>query len=167
MANKRFLAGLAAAALLVGCGENPTADRTGTTSSTGYTAGSSIPNSYAGTSSSVYGTVPTASTATSATGSVAATASVTPTKAGIEATITDRQTSGIFTKSLKAVTVSVANHDGATVTRFLLVVFSKKGAEVDVQYKTITMNPGMTTSYTFQASKDADDATVEVRDTLL
>lgn len=88
-------------------------------------------------------------------------------KSGMEAAITAREESGIFSKSLKGVTVAVANHDKLERSRFLLVIFSKKGHEVDVQYKSIRMPAGGTANFSFKASKDADDATVELRDTLL
>lgn len=88
-------------------------------------------------------------------------------KAGMEATIAERKESGLFSKSLKSVTVTVTNNDAKTQTKFLLVAFTKKNSEVEVQYKSLTMSPGGTATFQFSATKDADDAKVELRDSLL
>ena len=95
------------------------------------------------------------------------TGSVAPSKIGMEASITAREESGIFSKSLKSVAVAVANHDAVERSRFLMVIFSKKGLEVEVQYKSIRMPAGGSQNFNFKAVKDADDASVELRDTLL
>jgi hypothetical protein len=179
MANKgRLLAAIAlGVALLTGCGEDPTGTRTaGTQTSTGYSTGTSQPNrstpaystptysSPATSTGNLYGTVPTAGATQS---SPAAGLQPGSGKKGLEAKITERQESGIFSKSLKSITVELANHDATAQSRFLLIVFKKKGKEVEVQYKSVNMSPGGSTSLTFASTKDADDATVELRDTLL
>ncbi len=88
-------------------------------------------------------------------------------KSGMEATIAERKESGIFSKSLKSVTVTVTNNEATSQTKFLLVAFTKKDAEVEVQYKSLVMSPGGSATFLFSATKDADDATVELRDSLL
>ncbi|MBM3275447.1 MAG: hypothetical protein FJZ00_09850 [Candidatus Sericytochromatia bacterium] len=195
MANRgRLLAAIAlGVALLTGCGEDPTGNRAtaGTQTSTGYTSGTSYPSTPAystpaSPAGNVYGTVPTTNPTTGCNQVTAgATQGVTTAqtgcgqagnpgalnpgtgKKGLEAKITDRKESGIFSKSLKSITVELANHDATAQSRFLLIVFKKKGKEVEVQYKSVNMSPGGSTTLTFAATKDADDATVELRDTLL
>lgn len=176
------LAGAAclAIALLAGCGDmEETVPGTGTgTGSSTYTGtgtqrtttpvNTSPTTGAAGnTAGSVYGTVPTGTTFPGQATPSAVAATPAPTGKGLEAAITAREESGIFSKSLKGVTVSVANRDSVAGSRFLLVIFTKKGHEVDVQYKSITMSPGNTATYSFKTSKDADDAKVELRDGLL
>ncbi len=165
-----------------------------TYSGTGTTPSYSYPTSTGG---SVYGNVPatgvngtigcgstgttTGTTTGATTGTTTGTAaqtgcgqavpspssSVAPSKIGMEASITAREESGIFSKSLKSVAVAVANHDAVERSRFLMVIFSKKGLEVEVQYKSIRMPAGGSQNFNFKAVKDADDASVELRDTLL
>lgn len=174
-------AALLAAGPLAGCGdEGETVPGTGTTGTvyTGTGSQRTSPSYTAPTTGtagngsvpgygSVYGTVPSSLPGAGQATPSAIASPLPSARSGLEASITERQESGIFTKTLKGVTVSVANHDSVPRSRFLLVVFSKKGLEVDVQYKSLSMAPGSTATYSFKTSKDADDAKVELRDGLL
>lgn len=121
-------------------------------------------------------TVPgvTSCSASDTTGSTASGGAAQGAAAGFSASITETQTTGLFTKSVIGVTVAVTNNDATEESHYIIVSFTRNNDEVAVAYHQVDLTPGAQQTLDFPVPTDssghyidADNAHVEVKDSLL
>lgn len=153
---------LALGLALVGCGGDP-----GPTVAPQSTY-STTTNPYA---DSLYTQTPYTNPATSSapvtTAPATESTAVSPVKRGVEVQLISKELPGMFSWERCEARITVINHEFTPQAGFLIVSFTRKEQEVEVQYKSLTLPGKSTHSFLLKSTVQADDAFPAFRTKLL
>lgn len=153
---------LALGLALVGCGGDPgptvAPKSTYSTTTSPYT-------------DTIYSQTPYTAPATSGTPVVTTPATessaVSPVKSGVEVQLISKELPGMFSWERCEARITVINHEFTPQQGFLIVSFTRKENEVEVQYKSLTLPGKSTHSFLLKSTVQADDAFPAFRTKLL
>lgn len=168
---------LIASLALAGCGADP-----GTTVSTpnNYATStydsslySAYPTNGTGSTGNPYGytsdyatDIPSPLTVDNALPTGGATSSA-PVKRGVEVELIDTALPGIWKWERCEAQIRITNHEATATQGFLFVSYTLKGREVELQYRSLSLAPGTSQTFTMTSTVQADDATLAYRTKLL
>jgi hypothetical protein len=99
--------------------------------------------------------------------SIPVTTPPTPSKTGVEVQLLSKELPGMFSWERCEAKITVTNHEATPQRGFLIVSFTLKGSEVELQYRTLSLPVQGSQTFLMKSTVRADDVRLDYRTKLL